>query len=80
MFALISQGVPGGRLGALAPQLYANFKHLGYGAGSPFKAITAGDNGYYKATGTYNPATGLGSLDIDVLANLLGASTTPTKP
>ena len=80
IFTLISQGIaptaanPKGRLGAPAPQLYAAFKKLGYGAGSPFKAITAGDNGFWKSTSTYNPSTGLGSLDVDVLATTLGAT------
>lgn len=83
IFTLISQGIPvtaanpKGRLGAPAPQLYAAFKKFGYGSGSPFRAITAGNNGFYKSTSSYNPATGLGSLDVDTLATVLGA-TAPT--
>ncbi|MEP7099059.1 MAG: S8 family serine peptidase, partial [Burkholderiales bacterium] len=79
ILTLISQGIaatasnPKGRVGMPAPQLYQAFKSLGYGAGSPFKAITAGDNEFYKSTATYNPATGLGSLDVDALATTLGA-------
>jgi subtilase family serine protease len=80
IFTLISQGIPvtaanpKGRVGTPGPQLYAAFKKVGYGTGSPFKAITAGTNGYYKSTATYNPATGLGSLDVDALATTLGAT------
>jgi len=61
------------RIGPINPQLYSIFKSTGYGAGSPFKAITSGDNEYFKSTATYNPATGLGSLDVNALAGALGA-------
>jgi hypothetical protein len=61
-----------GRVGPINPQLYAAFKTYGYGAGSPFKPITAGTNQYYASTAGYNPATGLGSLDVTVLAKVLG--------
>lgn len=80
IFTLISQGIPvtarnpKGRVGTPGPQLYAAFKKLGYGTGSPFKAISAGTNGFYKSTAAYNPATGLGSLDVDALATTLGAT------
>jgi hypothetical protein len=66
IFTLISQGIPAsvnnpkGRVGAPAPQLYVAFKKLGYCTGSPFKAISAGHNGFYSSTSTYNQATGLG--------------------
>jgi kumamolisin len=73
ILALISQGVSG-RIGQIGPQLYAAFKAKGYAAGSPFRAITAGDNEYYKAASHYNPATGLGSLDVEALARTLGAT------
>ena len=73
MLTLISSGLPGtGRLGAINPQLYAAFQAKGYGAGSPFTPIAAGDNEYYKAAAHYNPATGLGSLNVDALAGVLG--------
>jgi len=73
ILTLISSGLSGsGRLGAVNPQLYAAFKQYGYGAGSPFKAITAGTNEYYRAGASYNPATGLGSLDVSALAKALG--------
>ena len=71
IFTLISSGLPG-RVGNPAPQLYSAFKALGYGTGSPFKAITTGDNQYYKAGPNFNPASGLGSLDVDALATALG--------
>jgi kumamolisin len=71
MLTLITSGLSG-RIGPINPQLYAAFKAQGYAAGSPFKAITAGDNEYYKAAAHYNPATGLGSLDVNALATTLG--------
>jgi subtilase family serine protease len=71
ILTLISSGL-GGRVGPINPQLYAAFKAQGYAAGSPFKAITAGDNEYYKSVASYNPATGLGSLDVAALATALG--------
>ena len=78
LLTLISQGVtptaanPKGRLGRPMPQMYAAFKTQGYAAGSPFKAITVGDNDFYKAGPNYNPASGLGSLDVTALAAALG--------
>ena len=71
ILTLIASGV-GGRLGAINPQLYAAFKAKGYAAGSPFKAIVTGDNEYYKAAANFNPASGLGSLDVTALATYLG--------
>jgi kumamolisin len=71
MLTLIASGLPG-RVGPINPQLYSAFKAQGYGAGSPFKAITSGDNEYYKSTPTYNPGSGLGSLDVNALATTLG--------
>ena len=71
ILTLISAGL-NGRVGPINPQLYAAFKTYGYGAGSPFKPITAGTNQYYASTAGYNPATGLGSLDVTVLAKVLG--------
>jgi subtilase family serine protease len=67
IFTLIGQQA-GSRLGQLQPQLYGAYKNLGYGAGSPFRAITTGTNVFYSATNSYNPATGLGVLNIDNLA------------
>ena len=73
IFTLIAAG-RNSRLGLLHPQLYGAFKTYGYGAGSPFRAITAGTNLYYKSTNTFNPATGLGTLDVTNLARALGVS------
>jgi len=73
IFTLIAAG-RNSRLGLLHPQLYGAFKTYGYGARSPFRAITAGTNLYYKSTNTFNPATGLGSLDVTNLARALGVS------
>ena len=71
ILTLISSGI-NGRVGPINPQLYAAFKAKGYSAGSPFKAITTGDNEYWKAAPNYNPASGLGSLDVNALATTLG--------
>ena len=71
ILTLISSGI-GGRVGPINPQLYAAFKAKGYSAGSPFKAITTGDNEYWKAAPNFNPASGLGSLDVNALATTLG--------
>jgi len=71
ILTLISSGI-NGRVGPINPQLYAAFKAQGYAAGSPFKAITTGDNEYWKASASYNPASGLGSLDVSALATTLG--------
>jgi subtilase family serine protease len=71
ILTLISSGLSG-RVGPINPQLYAAFKTQGYAAGSPFKAITSGDNEYYKSAAHYNPGSGLGSLDVNALATALG--------
>ena len=73
IFTLIAAG-RNSRLGLLHPQLYGAFKTYGYSATSPFRAITAGTNLYYKSTNTFNPATGLGSLDVANLARALGVN------
>jgi kumamolisin len=73
--ALITQQA-GGRLGQLHPQLYGAFRTYGYGAGSPFKAVGTGTNEFYTSTNGYNPAVGLGVLNIDNLAKVLA----PSKP
>jgi subtilase family serine protease len=67
IFALISQKT-GGRLGWVHPQMYTAFQNLGYGAGSPFRPITSATNLFWPATNSYNPATGLGTLDAANLA------------
>jgi kumamolisin len=60
------------RIGLAQASLYAAFKAKGYGPGSPFRAITAGTNLFYASKANYNPATGLGSLDVANLARTLG--------
>ena len=78
IFTLIAAGVPktagnpNGRLGQLQPTLYGMFKAQGYGSGSPFRAITAGTNFFYQSKAAFNPATGLGSLDVANLARSMG--------
>lgn len=64
--ALLTQSA-GTRLGCLNPQLYAIFAKRGYGSKSPFNAITTGTNLYWQAGPNYNPASGLGTLDVTKL-------------
>lgn len=71
--ALITQ-VSGQRLGFLNPQLYARFRQYGYGSNSPFVAVTSGDNEYWQATHSYNPASGLGALNVTKLAKTFAGS------
>lgn len=71
IFTLISAG-KNGRVGLLQPQLYNAFKAQGYGAGSPFRPISAGTDFYYSSKASFNPATGLGALDVANLARTLG--------
>lgn len=73
IFTLIAAG-KGGRVGMPAPQLYSAFKAKGYGAGSPFRAITAGTNDFYQSKANFNPATGLGALDVANLARAMGVN------
>lgn len=72
IFTLIAQGA-GGRLGFLHPQLYGVFKAQGYGPSAAFRPITTGSNLFYRAGPNYNPASGLGSLDVANLARAFGA-------
>jgi subtilase family serine protease len=73
IFTLIA-AAKGGRLGQLQPQLYGAFKTYGYGAGSPFRPISAGTDFFYSSKASYNPATGLGTLDVANLARAMGVS------
>lgn len=68
--ALLTQSA-GKRVGLLTQQLYVLQAMYGYNSNSPFNAITAGDNWYYKATKSYNPATGLGTLNVANLAKYI---------
>jgi subtilase family serine protease len=61
--ALLTQANEG-RIGTLNPQLYRAFLRYGYGPRSPFHAITTGTNLYWHAGPHYNPASGLGTLDV----------------
>ena len=81
IFTLLTQAA-GSRIGWPHPQLYSIFKSVGYGTGSPFRAVTQGSNLYYTAAPEYNPATGLGSLDVGNLANFLAPAPTraPISP
>jgi subtilase family serine protease len=73
IFTLIASA-KGGRLGQLQPQLYNAFKTYGYGAGSPFRPISAGTDFFYSSKATFNQATGLGTLDVANLARAMGVS------
>jgi len=73
IFTLIAAG-KNGRVGLPHPQLYGAFKAQGYGAGSPFRPVSAGTNLYYSSKPAFNPATGLGALDVTNLARTLGVS------
>ncbi|WP_306598552.1 protease pro-enzyme activation domain-containing protein [Geothrix sp. 21YS21S-2] len=68
--SLLTQAA-GHRIGFLNPQLYDIYKKHGYGARSPFNAITTGDNLYWKAIPDYNPASGIGTLDVTRLEGLI---------
>jgi subtilase family serine protease len=68
--ALLSQQA-GSRLGFLNPQLYAQLAQYGYGRNSPFNSITSGDNLYWLASPSYNPASGIGTIDADRLSRTL---------
>lgn len=68
--ALLTQANEG-RLGFLNPQFYRIFRHHGYGPGSPFHAVTTGTNLYWQAGPNYNPASGLGTLNVVNLGRAL---------
>ncbi len=64
--ALLTQSA-GSRLGFLNPQLHAIYTHRGCGPESPFNVITTGTNPYWQPIPDYNPASGLGTLDVTKL-------------
>lgn len=65
--ALIDQAA-GGRVGFLNPTIYALQNELGYGRGSPFLDITAGDNWFYQGVPGYDDGSGIGSINAARLA------------
>jgi kumamolisin len=70
--ALISQSVGKKRLGLWTPMLYSLQTLHGYNTGSPFVDITLGDNWFYYGAPGYEPAAGIGSLDVTNLATYFG--------
>ena len=67
--ALISQWTGQKRIGLWNPTLYILQQSRGYGQGSPFVDITTGDNWFYDGVPGYEPAAGIGVLDVTQLAN-----------
>ena len=67
--ALISQWTGQKRIGLWNPTLYLLQQSYGYGQGSPFVDITTGDNWFYYGVTGYEPAAGIGALDVTELAN-----------
>ena len=67
MTALIDQA-SGGRVGLLNPTLYALQNELGYGRGSPFMDVTAGDNWFYHGLPGYDDGSGIGAINVARLA------------
>ena len=63
MTSLISQAI-GSRVGLLNPQIYARLSQFGYSKNSPFNSITTGDNLYWQATPSYNPGSGVGTMNL----------------
>ena len=65
--ALMSQALGGRRIGLWNPMLYRFQLFYGYGQASPFVDITYGDNWFYSGVPGYEPAAGLGVLDVTKL-------------
>ena len=64
MTALLAE-VAHGRVGFLNPTLYRMARHTDSDSRfAPFTDITSGDNLFYKSKRGYNPATGLGSINL----------------
>jgi subtilase family serine protease len=69
--ALLDQYV-GQRIGFLNPLLYGlAASGKAYSKNGPLNAVTAGDNWFYTGSKGYNPATGLGTLDVYNFAQYL---------
>jgi len=74
--ALIGEYLHGSRLGLLNFPLY-QLGRTGQGYGgphAPLRAITDGDNWFYHGSKGYNPAAGLGTLDVANFADALRGS------
>jgi subtilase family serine protease len=71
--ALLGEYLQGGGLGLLNNTLYAlALKGQAYGRqGAPLHAIAYGDNWFYDGSNGYNPAAGLGTLDVWNFAEVL---------
>ena len=65
----------GGRLGFVNPMFYsmASTSSGYHGSTAPFRYTPAGNNDFYDATRSYNPAVGLGVLNVTRLARALMA-------
>ncbi len=64
----------GERVGLLNYPLYQLARNGGYsGSKAPLRAITAGDNDFYKGSSGYNPGAGLGTLNVYNFAEALKA-------
>ena len=72
--ALLGEYLHGSRIGLLNFPLYGlALSGKAYGnAGAPLHAIAYGDNWFYHGSNGYNPAAGLGTLDVWNFAESLG--------
>ena len=72
--ALLGEYLHGSRIGLLNSPLYGlALSGKAYGnTGAPLHAIAYGDNWFYYGTNGYNPAAGLGTLDVWNFAERLG--------
>lgn len=69
--ALLSQYL-NQRVGSLNAPLYSlAAAYANSGVNSPLKPVASGDNWFYSGTNGYNPAAGLGTLDVANFASLL---------
>ena len=63
-----------GRIGLLNAPLYEIARHHGYKTShAPLRAISQGGNEFWTGSDGYNPAAGLGVLDVANLAQALNA-------
>ena len=66
--ALVRQRV-GGRVGFWNPMLY----RFAQGRHTSLEDVTTGDNWFYNGVRGYEPASGLGALDVNKFANAVAA-------